>query len=282
MKSSFRFPWLFTLLRCRLGVPVVVLFAACGEDVSVGFNRRSPGQGGGGAGENVPSELAGAGGVGVVRSNLVTQITAGWRHTCARFGDGRARCWGWNAFGQLGYGNATVVPATTLARAGGDIPVGGSLQAITSGNWSNFTCGLLDGGRLRCWGENMENTLGYGNTQSSSDTQTPAVLGDVPLGGHKVTQVATGRFLTCALFTGGNVRCWGTSGRGQKGRAIEIDSALSLAETPASVPDILLPGPATQIAVGPLHACALLQDGQVSCWGAGNLGQLFIAGRPGK
>lgn len=32
----------------------------------------------------------------------VTQLTANMHHTCARISDGTARCWGLNAYGQIG------------------------------------------------------------------------------------------------------------------------------------------------------------------------------------
>ena len=35
-----------------------------------------------------------------------TAITAGVAHTCASLDDGTARCWGWNAYGQLGAGSS--------------------------------------------------------------------------------------------------------------------------------------------------------------------------------
>jgi alpha-tubulin suppressor-like RCC1 family protein len=35
----------------------------------------------------------------------VVQVAAGDAHTCARSSDGAARCWGGNAFGQVGAGD---------------------------------------------------------------------------------------------------------------------------------------------------------------------------------
>jgi alpha-tubulin suppressor-like RCC1 family protein len=46
----------------------------------------------------------------------VTQVSVGFRHTCARKSDGRAFCWGQNAQGELGDGKTTmrVTPAAVL------------------------------------------------------------------------------------------------------------------------------------------------------------------------
>jgi hypothetical protein len=38
-----------------------------------------------------------------------THVSAGVSHTCATFSNGRIRCWGWGAFGQLGYGSTSDV-----------------------------------------------------------------------------------------------------------------------------------------------------------------------------
>jgi alpha-tubulin suppressor-like RCC1 family protein len=42
------------------------------------------------------------------------------------------------------------------------------------------TCALLDDGNLRCWGYNFYGQLGYGNTNTIGDDETPASAGNVP------------------------------------------------------------------------------------------------------
>jgi alpha-tubulin suppressor-like RCC1 family protein len=50
----------------------------------------------------------------------VVQITAGENHTCVLLASRSVRCWGYNSFGQLGYGvpGSVAVPA-----AAGDVPL---------------------------------------------------------------------------------------------------------------------------------------------------------------
>jgi alpha-tubulin suppressor-like RCC1 family protein len=48
-------------------------------------------------------------------------------------------------------------------------------------------------------------------------------------------------------------------------------------ETPADAGDVCVGGPATQIAAGEGHTCALLETGAVRCWGVGAQGRLGYA-----
>jgi len=59
------------------------------------------------------------------------------------------------------------------------VPVGGKVVQIAAGGF--HTCALLDTGKVRCWGDDSEGQLGYGNNQRVGDNETPADVGDVPL-----------------------------------------------------------------------------------------------------
>jgi hypothetical protein len=49
-------------------------------------------------------------------------------------------------------------------------------------------------------------------------------------------------------------------------------------ETPAAVGDLQLGGTASQITTGKTHSCALLDSGELVCWGLGSSGELGRAG----
>jgi alpha-tubulin suppressor-like RCC1 family protein len=53
----------------------------------------------------------------------VKDIVAGGAHTCALLTTGKVRCWGYNDYGQLGYGNTTNGGDNGLPSAAGDIQV---------------------------------------------------------------------------------------------------------------------------------------------------------------
>jgi alpha-tubulin suppressor-like RCC1 family protein len=96
-----------------------------------------------------------------VSGNIVfTNISAGLTHTCGRGSDGRAYCWGYNGYGQLGDGTRTdrFVPT----------PVTGPLMVTTAGvsAGTQFSCGAAVD-RILCWGWNSSYRLGNGTYDDS-------------------------------------------------------------------------------------------------------------------
>lgn len=124
-------------------------------------------------------------------------------------------------------------------------------------------CAVTPGGGVDCWGENRVGQLGDGTTTSSS-TPVAVVL---PTGWHAVA-VALGENHTCALLADGQVACWGYDAVGALGAGAGIQG-------PAPVL-VALPThrSAVAIAAGENHTCAVLDNGEVVCWGAENNGEL--------
>ncbi|MGD8863198.1 MAG: hypothetical protein PVI30_24500 [Myxococcales bacterium] len=96
----------------------------------------------------------------------------------------------------------------------------------------------------------------------------------------EVELLAAGARHTCALVTGGRVRCWGSAGRGRLGLAGEGDVGDD--EVPSAAPDVRLGGAAVHLDAGRSHTCVVLDDGTVRCFGAGGSGRLgFSSDAPG-
>lgn len=134
------------------------------------------------------------------------------------------------------------------------------------------TCAVLNDGSVRCWGSGGQGRLGYGNTDTIGDNETPASKGAVPLP-EKVSQLATGGAHTCALLSSGLVRCWGNNTYGQLG--YRHTNHIGDTEPITSMGYVNLGGtPAVRITAGANHTCALLTTGKVRCWGLNNYGQL--------
>jgi alpha-tubulin suppressor-like RCC1 family protein len=200
---------------------------------------------------------------------VAVQVAVGAAHTCALLDTGAVRCWGYNWYGQLGYGHWQIIGDDETPATAGDVDLGGSAVGIATGAF--HTCALLDTGAVRCWGDNAYGQLGYGNTEDIGDDETPASAGDVGLGGTAV-RIATGATHSCALLDTGAVRCWGRNNRGQLGYG--NDNTIGDDETPASAGDVNIGGVAIGITAGANHTCALLESGAVRCWGNNYYGQL--------
>lgn len=203
----------------------------------------------------------------------VVEVVGGAFHSCARFHDGSLRCFGSAFHSGLALGKLVAIGDDEPASSASDVSIGGNVRAL-SASWYH-TCAVLDGGRLRCFGNGVNGYLGYGNGQDIGDDEIPTAAGDVPVGGV-VRQVATGPDHTCAVLEGGSVRCWGKNQRYQLG--YPSVATIGDDEQPASVPFVDVGGPVKQVACGFAHTCALLESGKVRCWGTGNGGQLGYGG----
>ena len=207
------------------------------------------------------------------------RIAAGNFHTCALLSNGTVRCWGNGARGQLGYANATVIgddPNETPDTVGPvDLGAGRTAVAITAGG--AHTCAVLDNGDVRCWGDNGVGQLGYGNTIRVGDTETPGSVGPVNLGpGRTAIAIGAGTDHTCAVLDNGDVRCWGLGGAGRLGYGNETTIGNDPGETPDTVGPVDLGAGRTAVAItaGVAHTCAVLDNGDVRCWGGGGSGRL--------
>jgi alpha-tubulin suppressor-like RCC1 family protein len=193
--------------------------------------------------------------------NGVEAVAAGSSHTCALTMTGGAKCWGLNGSGQLGDGSTTnrLMPVNVAALDSG-------VQALSAGGYSlgggNYrTCALTTSGGVKCWGDNTYGALGDGGTTTRLTPVNVAGLGS----GMQAVSVGGGH--TCALTTGGGVKCWGLNSSGQLG-----DGSTSVRLTPVDVTGL---GSGVQaISTGEYHTCALTTNGGVKCWGYNSSGRL--------
>jgi len=189
-------------------------------------------------------------------------ISGGWRHSCAILDDGTVKCWGNNLFGQLGGGSV-------------DLGTGRTATVISAGD--EHTCALLDDATVKCWGNNDYGQLGQGDlvSRNSVGDALPAVdLGT----GRTARQVAAGSSNTCALLDDFTVKCWGVNGYGQLGLGDTTSRGGAAGEMGDNLPAVNLgiSRTATQIAVGHEHACAILDNATVKCWGYNVFGELGL------
>ena len=204
-----------------------------------------------------PTPVVNLGGTGVA-------IIAGGSNTCALLSSGVVRCWGHNSVGALGDGTLTSREAPVSV-----VDLGGAAVSLSTSGY--HTCAVLSGGAVRCWGSNQFGELGAGSPATTEPTTRPVSV--VDLGGAAVS-VAAAFTHTCALLSGGGVRCWGYRREGELGDGSPFGSAPQL--TPVSV--VGLGAVATSIVAGLDHTCAVLVGGAVRCWGHNDLGELGYGG----
>lgn len=187
-------------------------------------------------------------------------IAAASGHGCVILDDGSVACWGTDSNGELG-DDATLADQPTPVLAA--LPTGRTATAISTG--PGHSCAILDDGSVSCWGSDGNGRLGDDPTLASRPTPVPVALP----AGRTATAISAGGDFTCAILDDGTARCWGRDNRGQLG------DDPTLASKPTPVP-VALPAGRTAVAIsaGLSHACALLDDGSVWCWGADDSGQV--------
>jgi alpha-tubulin suppressor-like RCC1 family protein len=206
------------------------------------------------------------------------QITTGRSHACALLISGNVRCWGSNLEGELGYGipdnnvrdpNASNAGDVEITKSGTIINPIKVKQVVAA---SQHTCALLVDGTVRCWGKNQNGALGLGSptVQNVGDDEKPSQVGAIQLSRSDVVQIGAGASHTCALFSTGNVQCWGAGNRLGRNDVESIGDN----EHPSAggIPPIGIAG--TSIAVGNDFTCLVGLGGFVKCWGSASAGQL--------
>jgi alpha-tubulin suppressor-like RCC1 family protein len=192
-----------------------------------------------------------------VQGALHRQLYAGEDHICALKDAGGAECWGHNDDGVLGFGAFT--PTNVLLPQ----PVDPSITTLPSIGGTSACA--IESGAVLCWGSNVNGELGDGSGMRSAVPQPvpglPAARAVCTGGGPNTADA------TCAVDRVGAIRCWGEGDLGRLGQG-------TTASSPVPVDVVGLPGPADHTAVGERHACAVLVDGDLWCWGRGNDGEL--------
>ncbi|NDG47333.1 MAG: hypothetical protein EBY37_09610, partial [Flavobacteriia bacterium] len=198
-------------------------------------------------------------------------VSAGMSHTCAILDNGDLKCWGSDDYGQLGDGGTntnTSAPSSTAINLG----TGRTAVAVSAG--IAHTCAILDNGDLKCWGRDNYGQLGDGgsNTDTNAPSSTAINLGT----GRTAVAVSTGTYHTCAILDNGDLKCWGWDANGQLG-----DGGTNTNLNAPSSTAINLGMGRTAVAVSAemsYHTCAILDNGDLKCWGFDNNGQLGDGG----
>jgi alpha-tubulin suppressor-like RCC1 family protein len=192
-------------------------------------------------------------------ANNVAAVSAGGYHTCVVTAAGGAKCWGDNGAGQLGDGTNSGPETCPGGEPCSTTPV--DVSGLASGVAGislgfNHACALTTAGGLKCWGYNTNGELGDGG---HSWRFTPVDVTGLTSG---VAAVSAGGNHTCALTSGGGVKCWGDNFYGQLGNGTTTSSSVPVDVTGLSSGVAAVSG-------GYEHSCAVTTAGGVKCWGSG-------------
>jgi alpha-tubulin suppressor-like RCC1 family protein len=179
------------------------------------------------------------------------RVIAGDDRACALLADGGVRCWGANDVGETG-GSVSYRPQVRelVAPVAVDAAQGASDIAL---GWKT-TCALAGAGGTLCWG------LPF----SPESQREPNPSGRPPwrLPGGVALQDIDAHYLSFCGVGQGEVFCWG--------EAQSFADSQPYADAPTRIG---LTG-VKRVRLGPQRACALHDDGRVSCWGFQMRGQL--------
>lgn len=156
-----------------------------------------------------------------------SDLGLGVSHTCALV-EGRVRCWGQGAQGQLGDGGdaARHTPGDVLDTTGGGSV---ALTAVDLGAGDLHTCAIRPSGAVVCWGFGNSGRLGHGN---NSDALNPVAVDGLDGSSPQASAVTIdgGFGHTCARTATGEARCWGSNFSAQLG-----DGTTTTSNTPVIV-----------------------------------------------
>jgi alpha-tubulin suppressor-like RCC1 family protein len=225
----------------------------------------------------------------------VIQISAGGEHTCAVLANGRVRCWGDNSAAQLGTGWRETGPPSTFAvdvvienekliRVGDDetptsiseIDLGAPTIDVSAG--LQHTCALRNDGMAFCWGYAPDGRIGRSATHRTNTSVSCMVKPTLVEYPSLFSSIAAGGSQSCATVAKEGVVCWGGNMVGEVGYPQKSFIGDSAGTPLLSIGFVDIGGGISRIATGQSHTCALLNDGNIRCWGLGNDGQLGIRG----
>src|SRR5690554_3326228 len=162
-------------------------------------------------------------------------LALGYNHSCFILSNENVSCWGSNQYGQLGHGNKTkeeIEKELLERRKNGDVITEEEIEA----------------------------------EQNKLSSSTPVKVKDSNGVMTGAIKISAGENHTCALLAGGNVKCWGNNSDRQLGNAELSTQGKKASSTAVDVNVADLQG-VKAISVGNTYSCALLEAGDIKCWG---------------
>lgn len=183
------------------------------------------------------------------------------------------RHWAATAAAVLGCGSAseTVTPVDVDPETGALLVATGN--SVSSGD--SFSCVLLAGGSIHCFGDNANGELGRSPEPHGANLARVSATA-VDLGAGRTARVlVSGSHHNCAILDNDQLKCWGYNADGQLGLEDSVNRGVESGLGDALPPVNLGAGrTAKAVALGETHTCAILDTDRVKCWGMAYEGAL--------
>lgn len=164
-----------------------------------------------------------------------SRLALGYKHSCFILSDKTVSCWGSNQYGQLGHGKKTQAEVEDEILNSDKFPTEEEKEELIKNLYSSKPTIVRDSNKI-------------------------AITGAI--------KISASENHTCALLEGGNVKCWGWNSYGQLGNAELNTQNKQASSTAVDVNEADLQGiKAISISVGNQYSCALLEAGDIECWG---------------
>jgi alpha-tubulin suppressor-like RCC1 family protein len=153
------------------------------------------------------------------------------------------------------------------------------VQLVT--DWG-AACVRLTSGRVQCWGRNDQGGLGLGDNNNRGDqaNEIGAALPYVDLGTGRTAKQLVGSLHSessfCAIRDDDKLVCWGWNGNSQLGNGTNVNVGYTTPTMGDGLVAVNVGAGRTvkKAALGLQHACAILDDDTLKCWGNNTWGNL--------
>jgi alpha-tubulin suppressor-like RCC1 family protein len=212
-----------------------------------------------------------------------TFISAGAATACTISESAAAYCWGLNQDGEDGTGVHAGGISGSFDSAPVAVPSSAHFQSVSNSRSDfisvvndarGFTCGVASDGTGYCWGEGGPAMgRGPGRYEYSAGLPDPMTLPPAPasvVGGLTFSSIAAGYWMACGLDISGTAYCWGEEPFIGDGVTPPSDSVIAQAAPVAVAGGHHF----QQLVAGQTHACGLVSDGTVYCWGENASGEV--------
>ena len=190
-------------------------------------------------------------------------------HTVSLQTNGVINSWGSNQDAELGLGYSNT---NTIRGAIGNMPANRTAIHVEAAG-AGTSCMIADDQSVWCWGRNQP----YGQTGTNTNTTNYSAVfyptkvlipNDQP-----AIALSMGYDFSCVILEDRTGMCWGKNEYAQLGQGDYNESTWS---NPTPEPITIIPQnrELSAISLGGGHACAILDNGSIFCWGGNRNGQL--------